>query len=92
MEKRIKLKYRTDKIPLFMDGAWKYKNYLLMLPMNYPAIVRLDTETGEIRYFDKEIDVFVKEDGTRKITSFSKMMEGKLYIASPTDNKMYQLI
>ncbi len=91
VEKRIKLKYRTDKIPLFMDGAWKYKNYLLMLPMNYPAIVRLDTETGEIRYFDKEIDVFVKEDGTRKITSFSKMMEGKLYIASPTDNKMYQL-
>ena len=91
VEKRIKLQYWTDKKPLFMDGAWKYKNYLLMLPINYPAIVRLDTVTGKIRYFDKKTDVFVKEDGSGKITSYSKMIEGKLYIASPTDNKMYKL-
>ena len=69
----------------------KFDKYLLLLPLNYPAIVRYDTETEEIRYFTDKIDVFIKERNGCKITGDAIVFQGNLLVASPTDNKVYKL-
>lgn len=90
VEKKISLEKRMGGEATF---SYPLKNgkYLLLLPMNYHAIVRYDTETGEIKYFTDNIDVFVKEKNGQKITGGSLIYQNFLYIASPTDNKVYKL-
>lgn len=69
----------------------KYDRYLLLIPVNYPAVVRYDTVTGEIKYFTEKVDGFVKEKNNQKITGGSLIYQGNLYIPSPTDNIVYKL-
>lgn len=69
----------------------KSDRYLFLLPVNYPAVVRYDTETGKIRYFTENIEVFVKEENGQKITGGALIYREALYIMSPTDNRVYQL-
>lgn len=90
IEKRIELEPKEVKGRAFA-GAWKYDKYLVLLPLNYPAIVCYDTATGEIRYFNENTDVFVaeKEDGKRMGGSI--VYQGALYMASPVDNRIYKL-
>ena len=90
IEEKIELKNAVDGDAVFSRPK-KYDKYLLLLPINYPAVVRYDTLTGEIRYFTEHIDVFVKEKNNRKIIGGSLVYQGSLYIASPTDNMMYKL-
>ncbi len=90
VEKSIALEKIGDKRMEFFD-ARKYDKYLLLLPMNYPAIVRCDTETEVIRYFTDNIDVLIKEKKGQKIIGGYIVYQEKLYIASPTDNMMYKL-
>lgn len=90
IEKKIELKNAVDGDAVFSQ-LQKYDKYLLLLPINYSAVVRYDTLTGEIRYFTEHIDVFVKEKNNRKIIGGSLVYQDSLYIASPTDNMMYKL-
>lgn len=90
VEKRIALEKRTAKGAMFSYPR-KFDKYLFLLPINYPAVVRYDTVTEQIKYFTDNIDVFVKEKNGRKITGDSLIYQGNLYIASPTDNRMYKL-
>lgn len=71
--------------------AWKYKKFLLLQPLNYPAVVRYDTRTGACTYFKEHIDVFVKERDGRKITGGAYLHRGCLYLASPSDNQLWTL-
>lgn len=71
--------------------AWKYGRFLLLQPLNYPAVVRYDTKTGECAYFKEHINVFVKEREGRKITGGAYLHQGCLYLASPTDNQVWTL-
>ena len=90
VEGKIVLEKRAAKGAMFSYPR-KFEKYLFLLPINYPAVVRFDTVTEEIRYFTDNIDVFVKEKNGRKITGDSLIYQGDLYIASPTDNRVYKL-
>lgn len=90
VERKIALEKRAVGGAMFSYPR-KFDKYLFLLPINYPAVVRYDTVTEEIRYFTDNIDVFVKEKNGRKITGDSLIYQGDLYIASPTDNRVYKL-
>lgn len=90
VERKVALEKKVDKGAIF-SYSHKFKNYLFLLPINYPSIVRYDTATGEIRYFTENIDVFIKEINGQKITGGSLIYQGALYIVSPTDNRIYKL-
>ena len=90
VEKKIELAENEENGQTFA-GAWKYDKYLLLVPLNYPALVRYDTATGEIRYFNENIDVFVMEKDNKKIVGGHVIYQGVLYIASPVDNRIYKL-
>lgn len=42
----------TGKYRYIFHDAIKYEKYIFFIPYWYPAIVRYDTETGEVAYFD----------------------------------------
>ncbi len=90
IEKKIELDKRIKNKRAF-SWAWKYDKYLLLIPSNYPAIVRYDTTTGQIRYFEDSIDVFVKNIDGRNVVGGSLVYQGSLFIASPVDNLIYKL-
>lgn len=90
IEKKVILEKKVDGGALFTYPE-KFEKYLLLPPLYYSAIVRYDTVTDEIRYFSENIDVFVKEKNGKKIVGDSLVYQGALYIASPTDNKVYKL-
>lgn len=90
IEKKIALEKWSGGRTAFSYSR-KSDRYLFLLPLNYPAVVRYDTVTGEIRYFTENIEVVVKEKNGQKITSGALIYRKMLYIMSPTDNKVYQL-
>ena len=87
VERRIELRKEIVKGNAF-GAAWKYENYLLLVPSGYPAIVRYDTISGEIKYFYEKIDSLTKENGA---IGGSYLYEGILYIASSVDSLLYLL-
>lgn len=90
VEKKIPLRKKVNGKVTF-SYPQKFDRYLLLLPLNYPAIVRYDTKTEKIKYFTENIDVFIKEKNGYKITGDSLVYKGNLYVASPTDNMVYKL-
>lgn len=92
IEKRISLKKIIQEDKGAFYTAWKYDNYLLLIPLKYPAIVRYNTENGELRYLSENIDTFVKKNEQGKIVvGGGCIYNGALYISSPTDNFMFRL-
>ncbi|MCM1154154.1 MAG: hypothetical protein NC489_15205 [Ruminococcus flavefaciens] len=91
VEKKIELKKVIADGDEVFSFPRKYDKYILLLPVNYPAIVRYDTVTEEIEYFTENIGGYVKEKNGQKITGGSLVYQGKLYIASPIDNMVYEL-
>lgn len=90
VEKKIELEKRVKEGGIF-SASYKYDKYLLLIPLNYPSVVRYDTATGEVRYFTENLDVCVKEKNGQKITGCSWIYHGSLYIVSPVDNMVYKL-
>lgn len=90
VEKKIQLRQTADEREIFSFPR-KYGQYLLLPPINYPAVVRYDTVTGEIKYFTENKEVFVKEVNGQKISYYSLVYKNSLYIASPLDNMVYKL-
>lgn len=92
IEKKVKLEGRNGSNSGAFFGARSYGKYLILLPFNYPALVIYDTETGKIRYLEDNIDVFVKENERgEKVAGGPWILDGTLYIASPTDSRIYAL-
>ena len=90
VEKKIELKETEEEDEMFSFPR-RYGKYILLPPVNYPALVRYDTVTGEIKYFTEHIDCYVREKNDQKITGGSLIYQGNLYIASPVDNMIYRL-
>ncbi len=90
VERRIELEKAVEGDDIFSFPK-KYGKYLLLCPVNYPAVVRYDTVTEEIRYFAKDKAGYIKETSNQKITGGSLVYQGNLYIASPTNNVLYKL-
>lgn len=83
--KRIKLERHLEQTGAFCAAVGCGK-YLLLLPNKYPAIVRYDTLTGEIRYFKEYVDIFSDETkGERRIGAFCVWKE-YLFFSSPVNN------
>ncbi len=90
IEDKIELQRETEKGTAFYT-ALKWENYILLVPFNYPALVRVNTETGEVSYFRDHLDVFVKTvQGTKKVGG-PCVHHGHLLIPSPTDYFVYDL-
>lgn len=90
VEKKIELEKKVKEGEIF-SFSYKYDKYLLLIPLNYPSVVRYNTVTGEVCYFAENVDVCIKEKNGRKVTGCSWVYHGNLYIMSPVDNKAYQL-
>lgn len=87
VERKVELQ-REDVDGQTFVWAWKYDRFIILLPLNYPALVRFDTETEEFLYIRDNIDVYIKEEERGKIIGGSVLYSGKLYLASPVDNKL----
>ena len=92
IEKRISLKNLIQKDKDAFSTAWKYDRYLILIPFKYPAIVRYNTESGELSYLFENIDTFVKKNEQgQTIVGGTWLYNGILYISSPTGNCMFRL-
>ena len=92
IERTIELEKRNGSNSGAFFSAWSYEKYLILLPLNYPALVIYNTETEGLRYIEDNISVFVKiNERNEKVTGGSYIVDGTLYIASPTDNCIYVL-
>lgn len=92
IEKRVQLEKKLGNQAGIFQGACKYEKYLLLLPLKYPALVRYNTETGEITYLTDHLDTFLKKNERDEVISGgSYIHEGTLYVSSPTDNYLYKL-
>lgn len=90
IERRIALDKKAEKEQAFYV-SWKYRNYLLLLPMKYSAVVRYDTAKGKIEYFYENIEVFTQKKDGRNIVGGSLIYRDTLYVASPVNNMLYTL-
>lgn len=92
VERRIELEKRGSRKGGNFYQALPYEEYLILLPLKYPALVIYNTETDRIRYLENGIDVFVTDnERDEKTTGGWWMMEGTLYMTSPMDNHVYAL-
>lgn len=87
IEEKIELK-RCFGVKGAFYGAIACEDYLFLIPRRYPAIVRYDTISGEVRYLDKHLDIFTgMVRGEWRIGGFC-VHNGYLFIASPQDNRL----
>ncbi len=85
VEKRIPLHPYIEQKRAFC-GAISEKDYLFLIPDNYPAVVRYNTRNGEIRYFDENISVFQDiVNGEKRIGGFC-IHRDFLFLSSPSQN------
>lgn len=85
VSRRIGLERHLEQSGAFC-GAAACGKYLLLLPNRYPALVRYDTVTGEIRYFTEGLDIFSDETtGERRFGGFC-VWKDYLFLASPANN------
>ena len=92
IERKIELEKRTGNGSGAFLSAWSYKEYIILLPLKYSALVVYNTETDDIRYLEDNISVFVKDnERNEKVAGGHWIVEGTLYIASPMDNYIYAL-
>lgn len=90
IEKRIPLEARMEQIGAFY-GSVSSKDCLFLIPNNYPAVVRYDTQKDEIRYFTEHLDLFSGYVQGEKRTGGYCIQDGVLYIASVHDNRVLAL-
>ncbi len=93
-DKRVERKIELTKEEIegrTFKYVWKYGQFLILYPLNYPAVVRYDTVTGKCSYYQDNIDVFIKEKDGQKIVGGSNIYRGNLYCASPMDNMVWKL-
>ena len=92
IERKIELEKRNGNNNSAFFGVWPYEKYLILLPNKYPALVIYDIETNKVQYLEDNISVFVKKnERNERVVGGSWIIDGVLYIVSPTDNTMYAL-
>ncbi len=85
VQKRIALKRCIEQNAAFYASA-RCGKYLFLIPNNYPAIVRYNTENGEIKYFENNKDIYVKQIQGKQYVGGHCVLNGYLFVASPSDN------
>ncbi|MCI9142615.1 MAG: hypothetical protein HFH87_08345 [Lachnospiraceae bacterium] len=87
IERRVALERCVEQGGAFA-GAWRIGQYLFLLPMRYPAIVRYDTEKDRVDYIRGYNDVFVQNVEGKWRVGGSCVWNGFLMLASPVDNRI----
>lgn len=87
VRKRIPLLPLVRQGGAFKDAA-QWGRYLVLIPNAYPALARYDTESEELSYFTKHLDVFhVSVNGAAR-TGGCCVLGETLYLASPADGRL----
>lgn len=87
IQKRIRLERRTEQQGAFVM-AWNIDRYLFLVPLQYPAIVRYDTERDRVDYIKDYNNVFTNcTNGIWRVGG-SCVWKEFLLIASPMDNRV----
>lgn len=84
IQKCIQLERRIERMGAFA-GPWKCGDNIYLIPMLYPAIVKIDTKTDQVSYLTGYNDVFIKNVQSGRRIGGSCVWNGHLYLASPTD-------
>ena len=85
---KIVLSESADRQFLF-DKTVEYEDKLFFLPKNYPAIVRLDLETGEVYEYKECVREFLPEGKeTRMFTWAYYVKDSLVYMASCNNSRM----
>lgn len=85
---KIVLSESVGKLPLF-DKAAEYGGKLFLLPKNYPAIVRIDLETGEVREHKECVEAFLPKGDETRMFTWAYHVKGPLaYMASCNASQM----
>lgn len=87
IEKKIELKQYSGLKGTF-DGAIACGDYLFLIPKHYPAIVRYDTGSEEIKYLEEHLDIFTGMVQKEWRIGGYCVQNGYLFIASPKDNRL----
>lgn len=82
------------KIPLRSEGKifnnfsrmFYYDKYIVLVPINYPAIVRFDAQTEKVEYFSDKLTPFMEKVDGEKVAGGTVLRDNKLFIASPSSN------
>ncbi len=87
IQRRIRLERCLEQYGAFAM-AWNIGRYLFLVPMQYPAVVRYDTERDRVEYIRGYNDVFVDcANGVWRVGG-SCVWKDFLMLASPTDNRI----
>lgn len=85
--RRIPLERRVEQQGAFAM-AWNIGRYLFLIPMQYPAIVRYDTESDKVDYINGYNSVFADcTNGVWRVGG-SCVCKEFLLLASPMDNRV----
>jgi hypothetical protein len=87
IEKYISLERFLDQ-PGAFSGAIRCGKYIFLIPLHYPAIVRYDTSSDEIRYFTDNLDVFISKINGATLVGGYCVQNGYLFLASAVDNQV----
>lgn len=85
--KRMKLERYLEQGNAFCSAVGCEK-YLLLIPNQYPAIVRFDTVTEEIRYITDYPNIFVDESRGERLIGGYCVWKDYLFLASPVNNQV----
>lgn len=87
IDKKIELQHCIEQRGAFY-GAVSCGKYLFLLPNNYPAIVRYNTENGDMKYLQEHLDIVrVNFEGQKRLGGYCVWKE-YVFVASPVDNRI----
>lgn len=87
IQKRIKFKRLTEHSWAFHHSIVAGK-YIFLIPNNYLAIVRYNTENDEVAYFKENFEFFNTTKDGMKVIGGAAYQNGYIYISSPIDGKV----
>lgn len=87
VQRRIPLEHRTEQYGAFAM-AWNIGQYLFLVPMRYPDIVRYDTVRDKVDYINGGNGVFVDYTDGKWRVGGSCVWKDYLLLASPVDNRI----
>lgn len=90
IEDRIALEQYLEQSGAF-GGAIVWEQYLFLIPNNYPYLVRLDTLSGQVSYWNDNMDIFIRDvRGEKRIGGYC-VQNGYLYLFSPVDDEALKI-
>ncbi len=85
--KKIPLKEATEKARAFYN-AGRVGEYLFLIPLNYHAIVRYDTQRDQVDYIEGYKELFVQNVQGEWRNGGGITWKNYVLLASPTDNRV----